>query len=114
MKARLVAVPAVCVMVGMLVGYQFGHHQSATRTTWHTGLAEIGDHEVSIISGGWTYGAQDSVPEWTDSSGADNFGGWPDCVNPSGTQKQLRFATTNITTAGTNWRQIVSVDCSQS
>jgi len=111
-KARHVAVPAVCVLVGVAAGYQLGHHHSAA-VTWHTGLAEIGDHEVSIITPGWTYGAQDSVPGWIDSSGTTYSGGWPDCVNPSGTQKQLRFAATNFTTAGTSSRQIVLIDCRQ-
>jgi hypothetical protein len=112
-KARQGALLAVCVLVGMLAGYQLGRPQSAA-VTWHTGLAEIGDREVSIITPGWTYGAQDSVPGWIDSSGANHDGGWPDCVNPSGTQKQLRFAATNVTTAGTTWRQIVVVDCRRS
>jgi len=111
-KARQVAIPAVCVLVGLLAGYQLGHHHSAA-VTWHTRLAGIGDHEVSISTPGWTYGAQDSVPGWIDSRGTTHDGGWPDCLNASGTQKQVRFAATNVTTAGTSSRQIVLVDCRQ-
>ena len=110
MKARQVAVPAVCVVVGLLAGYQLGHHHSAA-VTWHTGLGEIDDHEVTISAPGWTYGAQGAVPGWIDSSGTTHNGGWPDCLNPSGTQKQVRFAATNVNTAGTSSRQIVLVDC---
>jgi hypothetical protein len=109
-KARQVAVPAVCILVGPLAGYQLGHHHSAA-VTWHTGLAYIGDHEVSISTPGWIYGAQDAVPGWIDSGGSTHNGGWPDCLNSSGTQKQVTFAATNVTTAGTSSRQIVLVDC---
>lgn len=89
MKARQVAVPAVCILVGLLAGYQLGHHHSAA-VTWHTGLAYIGDHEVSISTPGWIYGAQDAVPGWIDSGGSTHNGGWPDCLNSSGTQNRSR------------------------
>jgi hypothetical protein len=111
-KGRQFAVPVACVVVGVLAGYQLGHHQSAA-ISWHTGQAAIGDHEVSIITPGWTYGAQDAVPGWIDSSGANHAGGWPACFNPLGTQKQVRFAATNATTPGMSSRQIVLVDCRQ-
>jgi hypothetical protein len=105
-------VPAVCALVGVLAGYQLGHHHSAA-VSWHTGLAGIGDHEVSISTPGWVYGAQDAVPGWIDSSGSTHTGGWPDCLNQSGTQKQVRFAATTGTIVGTGTRQIVLVDCRQ-
>jgi hypothetical protein len=111
-RARLAALPVACLLVGGLAGYQLGHHQGAA-VSWHTGQAEIGDHQVSIIASGWTYGARDSVPGWIDSSGASHDGGWPDCVNPPGTQRQLRFAATNVTVAGTSSREIVLIDCRQ-
>jgi hypothetical protein len=102
------AVIAAVAFIG--TGYLVGARQ-ANPTRWHTGQAEIGDHEASVSVGGWTYGFQDSVPMWIDTGGSVHQDGWPDCLGPSGTQKQIRFATVNVTTAAVSWRQVVAVDC---
>jgi hypothetical protein len=63
------------------------------------------------MTAGWTYGFMNSVPRWIDTAGTSHTDSWPDCVNPSGTQKPVRFATVNVTVTGTTWRQVLVVDC---
>jgi len=109
MAAVLAAVLALIGIVGFEVGTR--HERAAD---WHRGVGYIGDHEASITVGGWVYGIEGSVPEWIDESGARHSGSWPACVGPVGTTKSIRFASVNVTAAGSSWRQVVLVDCRDS
>jgi hypothetical protein len=106
----LSAAGALVVVLAAGVGYEIGRHH-APSVVWHTGQAQIGDHEASILTAGWTYGFMTSVPRWIDAAGTTHADSWPDCVNPSGTQKQVTFATINVAVTGTAWRQVLVVDC---
>jgi hypothetical protein len=106
------AAGALVVVLAAGVGYQVGRHQ-AQAVVWRTGPAYVGDHEASIPISGWTYGFMTSVPRWIGADGTTHTDSWPDCVNPPVTQKQLTFATTTVTVAGTTWRQVLVVDCRQ-
>ena len=112
MRTRVVALVAagvLSVVLGTGLGYQLGRHHTAA-VVWHTGQAYIGDHEASVTTPGWTYGFESSVP-WIDATGASHDDGWPDCVNPSGTQKLVTFATATVTVNGATSRPVVLVDC---
>jgi hypothetical protein len=108
----LAAAVALIVVLAAGVGYQVGRHHTPA-VVWHTGQAYVGDHEASVAISGWTYGFMTSVPRWIDAAGTTHTDSWPDCVNPSGTQKQVTFATTTVTVTDTTWRQVLLVDCRQ-
>jgi hypothetical protein len=100
----------IVVLVVGTVGFEFGT-KHARAADWHSGVGYIGDREASIRVGGWVYGIEGSVPEWIDKSGALHSGSWPTCVGPVGTSKSIRFASVNVTAAGSSWNQVVMVDC---
>ncbi len=108
-RVVLVVVGVLSVVLGTGTGYELGRHHTAA-VVWHTGQAYIGEHEASMTTPGWTYGFESSVP-WIDVAGAYHGDGWPDCVNPSGTQKLVTFATTTVTVNGATSRPVVLVDC---
>jgi len=92
-----------------------GARTHATQATWRTARAYIGDHEVSLPFGGWTYGFRDSVPQWIDRNGSVHDSGWPDRVKvPAGTRKLIRFAEVGVEVGGVGPRQVVMTDCRES
>jgi hypothetical protein len=109
----------VAALVGLVVvsaagGYLLGEAH-ATHATWHTARAYVGDHEVSLPVGDWTYGFRESVPQWIDGNGNVHDSGWPDCVQvPAGTRKVIRFAEVGVEVGSVGSRQVVMVDCRSS
>jgi hypothetical protein len=108
-RAAVVAAVLAASVLGLLVGLTIG----AGRTEgWIEGEAHLGDHQVSVETDDWTYGASESVPAWIDSGGTDHESGWPDCLDgPVGSTRSVRFLAPEVEYDGGSFRPIVVVDC---
>lgn len=105
-RVRWVAVVAVALVVGFLVGTW------RTGVTIQTGRAQInGEGRGSIVTNGWTYGFGSDVA-WTDDLGAWHESGSPACLPPLSSKDGVKFASIEVTVNGTTWRPVVWVDCS--
>jgi hypothetical protein len=104
-RLRLVAVIAVAVALGFLIG------------TWRSGVTiETGRADStangggSISTDGWTYGFS-SDTAWTDASNSWHDSGLPDCLPPLSSVEGVRFAWVQATVEGVSWRPVIWIDC---
>ena len=107
--AVVISALVVASGAGGAVGYAVSAHRS--NVTVLTGTFYVGDRQASGAVDGWTYGMNDSV-DWLDSHNTWHEGGWPDCLEPVGSTKTIRFGYTPVDGPTSNsWRQIVWVSC---
>lgn len=103
----------LCLLVVLMLGFALGSFWSGRHNTdtWHTGVAQTGIREISIEYDGWTYGANDSIPEWIDNQGTVHDSGWPDCLRGPGRHALVRFQAREVTVDANTWRPIIAIDC---
>lgn len=103
----------LCLLMVLALGFALGSFWSGRHNTdtWHTGIAYTGIRQISIEYDGWTYGANDSVPEWIDAQGTEHDSGWPDCLRGPGRHVPVRFQAREVTVDASTWRPIVAIDC---
>jgi hypothetical protein len=99
---------AVAIGVGAL-GFWQGTRRPAG-LNWHTGVGYVGDHQISVRVGDWSYGFVDSVPMWIDAQGSQHHDSWPGCLGPVGAKTTIRFASVTVAGDGIG-RPVVAVDC---
>ena len=104
-RLRLVAVIAVALILGFLIG------------TWRSGVHietgqahSMGNGGGSIITDGWTYGFSADIA-WTDTNNSWHEGGLPDCLPPLSIVEGVRFAWVEANIEGSGWRPVVWIDC---
>ena len=104
---------AVAGMLVLILGVAVGVAIDRSRADgWKSGTAHLGEQQISIESGGWTYGAEGSIPAWIDTQGTRHDGGWPDCLDgPVGSDRAVRFRAPTVHVDGGSFRPIVVVDC---
>lgn len=107
---RAVAVAALIALVAFLAFLAGEHHQHPF--TIVTGVATVGDHQATVIVGGWTYAIEGDSIWWVDQQGSTHDGGWPSCLNGFGRTVPISFGEVPVTAPnGLSWRQVVWVDC---
>lgn len=102
-----VVAAAIVVVLAAGVGFVIGSRSSAP--VLRTGVASPAENAISVEADGWTYNVPLDVP-WTDAQGAFHDKGRPACL-PAGANVPIRFASVDVSAGGTEWRQIVWVDC---
>jgi hypothetical protein len=95
------------LLLAGLAGFVLGSGRSDVAEL--EGRASVGDHVVTIESGGWFYGLSESVA-WIDTSGSFHEDGWPDCLGSAGTRPHVRFGAVSVPSL--EIRAVVYVDCS--
>jgi hypothetical protein len=107
----VVALIVLAAVAGFAGGSAWTRHKTDLGG-WQTGTAQTGIRQIAIESGGWTYGAADSVPSWIDGQGTWHDSGWPECLRvPPGRQVTVGFQARVVTVDGTTTRPIVAIDC---
>ena len=108
---RRIYPPAVLVVLALVCGFALGAAwQAGTSNGWRTGQGYVGLDQVSVESGGWSYGAKVSAVQWIDAQGGLHTGGWPTCLTRFVTQS-VRFQATSVSVDSLSWRPIVAIDC---
>jgi hypothetical protein len=104
----LIAAACLIAFLGFLAG---AHHQRPATTTVLTGVATVGDHMASIVTGGWVYGVEGNVM-WVGPDGTTHLGSWPACLGGPGNTVRVTFGEVPATGPnGEMTRQVVWVDC---
>lgn len=109
---RAVAAGLAACLIGT-AAFVAGEHHQQHGVTVLSGLAYVGDHEMSVTVGDWTYGLDGTGNiTWVDGQGTTHVGGWPGCLTGPGKTHQIRFGYVPVTTPdGERMRQVVWVDC---
>ena len=111
---RVKAAGALCLVVGLGLGFVAGQQRSAAR-----------DAEVRCLSASGTISCTDDpdpghgeywVPRdiaWTDAGGSLHIGGRPDCLPPTGrgVEGPVGITWARMEVSGTSWKQAVGVKC---
>ncbi len=108
---RRVLLPAVLVVLALVCGFASGAAwQARASNGWRTGQGYVGTDQVTVESGGWSYGAKVSAVEWIDAQGGLHTGDWPTCLTRFVTQS-VRFLAASVSVDGFSLRPIVAIDC---
>ena len=108
-RAIRVFAAAAAALIILLAGFLLGKHQASVTVV--TGVAVVGDHEATVIAGGWSYGIEGGVEFWVDSQGGVHEGGWPTCMRLGQRPKVAIGEVPASLPDGIRWRQVVWVDC---
>jgi hypothetical protein len=109
LRGMLALAVVVAIAVAGIVGYALGI--DAPHTTHLTGRASVDDGTASIRSGGMLYRVPGNVA-WIDATGSLHEGGWPACLDPGATTRDLRFGVTDVSVPdGPEFTSVVYVDC---
>jgi hypothetical protein len=108
--ATAVAAAAAAGLVA-LGAFAAGAHQQHP-TTVLTGVATVGDHEATVIVGGWAYGIEGTSVPWIDQQGEMHYGSWPACLGTPGRPARITFGEVPVSMPdGAIARQVIWVEC---
>jgi hypothetical protein len=101
------------VILALVVAFAAGSWiggERALHLPIYTADGYVGADQASFLVGDMTYGFESSVA-WTDSTGAEHEGGWPDCLPKLHEVKGVRFSGAVLWHETSGIARVVWVDC---